>query len=271
MLKLEKIGKTRELNVLLRSRPTLLTVPFLLALSYAIGIHVAALLLFQISPFKIGYQTTLFLPVSVAIDLPVRSGVYAGPLDFEAELSIPSHLIAPQPELPGLPIALETGLLWNMEEIKPDSTSSRHAFLSIENSLIFNEGEELFKNAVGYTPLSIFVSGELAELSIPLKLNEEQLAAISSLHAWKTAKTDGAVSEIRTTYRFRFNVKVDQNKGEICWWEPLEVHENESKNLYDRALEILKSLRFVPEPELVVLSGEIEIVLSVACQEFCHD
>lgn len=237
MLKLEKISKTRDLNVLLRAKPTLLTARFLIALAYALFIHLTAFVLFKVAPLKIDFQFSLFPPVSVAVELPVHSGVYVALQDEEP---IPEYLIAPLSTLPKLPMALESPLVRNSEYIKLQSPLD-NAFLALEDNVELEAGIER------YPLLSIYLSGAIADLSLePVRLNENAFA-------------DASAAALNQPERYIFRVLADQNRGEIFWWELIES--DSSRARHAEALSILKSLQFVPEKEIGIVSGEIEIVI----------
>src|SRR5262245_51257714 len=129
MLKLERIAKTDEINVLIRSKPSLLNRPFLYALTYAILFHLSALLIFQIAPFKLGYQQSLFPPVRVASEVPSSIGIYATNAMQDDDM-IPSYLIAPLPPIPELPSFEDGPLVRNMEYIQQSNPLS-NPFLAL--------------------------------------------------------------------------------------------------------------------------------------------
>lgn len=68
MLKLEKASKNREIFIRLRSKKTFLDSTFQRALLIALGLHLFAALLFQISPFKLSNES-LLPPIVVEADL----------------------------------------------------------------------------------------------------------------------------------------------------------------------------------------------------------
>lgn len=242
MLKFEKISKTRELNVLLRAKPTLLTAPFLIALAYALFVHLAAFFLFKVAPQNINFQYTLFSPVNVAVELPVHSGVYVALQDEEP---VPEYLIAPSPKIPKLPIATGTPLVRNLEYIKLQSPLNNF-FLDFENSI------ELETKKESSAPLSVYLSGSIADMSLsPMKLNE-----VLNEIALPRGSMDVASKEPN---RYLFRVLADQSQGEIFWWELIES--DLSKTYYAEALDVLKNLQFTPAPDLGILSGEVEIVI----------
>lgn len=250
MLKLEKISKTHELNVLLRARPTVLTASFLIALGYAVFVHVIALFLFKVAPQNIGAQHTLFSPVSVAIELPVNSGVY---IALQDEEPVPDHLIAPEPKIPKFSAAEDISFANHAEYIRLQSPL-HHVFLDFENSI------ELETIKESHLPLSIHFSGNIAEMSL-LSVKENALSK-------ETKKSD--VSDFNKMHRGLFHVLVDQTRGEIFWWELIEsepaatAYRSETfSEVFSEVLSVLESLQFVPVDGLGILSGQVEIVVRI--------
>lgn len=252
MLKLEKIAKTRELNVLLRAKPTFFTSPFLFALSYAIFIHATAFFIFQIAPFKIGYQQALFPPTSVATEIPVHDGVYTTNTHFEEE-PIASYLIAPLPIVPKLPPAQTIPIVRNMEYIKQKSPLN-NPFLSLENLLVVDRETSVTANSSVYVPLTVQLSGSLAEM--PFEFGTLGNFEVIPERSYRT-------------YHFLYSVQLDQEKGEFFWWD-LKHGEKDTK-AENYALDILKGLQFSQNPHAGPVSGEINITLILACKEPCHD
>jgi hypothetical protein len=103
MLKLEKISRTRDINITVRAKKTRLNGTFFCALAMAMGLHGLGAAIFHISPFKIGYQESIYPPVTVAIDLGKEeiNGDILTHIDEENE--IPTHLILPTPLEPLIP------------------------------------------------------------------------------------------------------------------------------------------------------------------------
>lgn len=243
MLKLEKIAKTRELNVLLRTKPTVFSATFLYALGYALLIHFGALFIFKISPFKVNYQQSVFPPVRVATELPIQNGVYTTNLHSEEFDSIPSYLLAPLPIAPDFP---------EVSQILPtiEGESTNLIASSFENSLFLLD--ELFNDAVdeshsskmeseSFKPLTCHLSGSIAELPI----------FSNGLSAGLSHKGHGAIRAI-------IAVQVNQSDGQIFWWQIKEGLNQEQQNV---AIEVLKNLQFVPQTTPDIISGEIEIVI----------
>ncbi len=241
MLKLEKIAKTRELNILLRTRQTFLSVTFLCALGYALLIHFGALFIFKIAPFQVNYQQSLFPPVRVATELPIQRGVYSSNQHFEEQEPIPAYLVAPLPTGPTIPMARMIPVL-NKESITQKIAFNTPFFPQEEIS----EKEILASktNAKIYELIDFHISGALVELL--------ELSPLTNI-------SQEIKSDAKDTYRIYFKVQVDQTNGEIFWWEIKE--DPEDKKLQNYAIEALKSLKFAPQKAPDIVSGEIEIVM----------
>lgn len=240
MLKLEKIAKSRELSVLLRSKPTILTFPFLCALGYALLIHIAALFLFQISPFKVTYQQSLFAPVRVATEMPIHHGVLSTNLQFEEQEPIAEYLIAPLPLTPTLPKAYQMLAKINRAEMEQNNTFNAH--LPLEGFFFDNLETPLAMESQSYQVLAIYLSGPISEYSL------------------KNKDVETLDPQPQLTYRILFSVKVNQSNGEIFWWDLREAPD--SKQLQNEAINVLKSLQFAPQSTPDFLSGGIEIVMT---------
>jgi hypothetical protein len=257
MLKLERIAKTRELSILVRAKTTLFTKTFLFALAYAIFIHVLGLFIFQIAPFKINYQQSTFPPVSVATEIPIHQGVYTTNELLEKENPIAAYLLAPVPERPTLPIASQALPQRNMEYIK-QSSPLNNPFLALENQL---EPEHVGK--IKAPPVSVILSGAIAELEF--KLDEKNVKKAYE-NEDKMKLTGLSTSSI---FRFHFNVQVEQDHGQIFWWEMTKgeggnaVGGTGNTSMQEQAIKILMGLQFTPKPEQVILPGEVEIVFVV--------
>jgi hypothetical protein len=246
MLKLEKIGKARQLNVRLRSKQTLLTAPFLLALGYAIFAHLLAFLLFHIAPLKIGNYPTL-PPVRVEIYQPKASSAYAQALALDEAHGptlppeLQAQVAAALPPLP-LPFAMPPGAFF--DEMLASASARPHAFLSAESNFCA-------LNAADSLPIALHLSGAIAELNWHLDDQAERQEALLL-----------AASKLQTgTYRFGFAVKVDQRRGEICWWRPFDRYADISKQLYHQVIDLLKEIRFATSNAPFCLSGEIEVAI----------
>lgn len=238
MLKLEKADKSRELTVLLRAKQTFLTGRFLMALGYAVFVHVAAFFLFKVAPLKLSFQSTLFPPVNVAIDFPSRGGVYVNYRDEELVTDFP---IVPEEKFPMISDLIGTSLMTGIDAASLQMTD--YFFLDSENIEEFATKEEI--------PISqaIYISGALAEIP---------LIAANSEHETVSIPTEGKILKAES---YLFRVLLDQGKGEIFWWET--IGSDFFKIIPAEVLAKLESLRFVPDEKFGILSGEIEIVISL--------
>lgn len=232
MLKLERINKADELLVSIRKQPIFFNGLFLQALGYALLFHLLALILFQIAPFKVIYQESLLPPVTVLTEIP-KEMIYVDSL-YDGEGSVPPYLIAPkrnpQPEMNQNEKIVMVG------EPHFQKVDARRHFLALEHSY---ELDRLFDPIEVKEPelFSIHFSGAIAEL--PHDQNK-------------------IVPFPRSVQQIRLNVQVNVRSGEIFWWKILEGKSSPEQDLY--ISELMKELKFTPQSQFDILSGEIEIV-----------
>lgn len=236
MLKLEKISKTRELSVLLRAKPTLLTGSFRIALAYAVFVHLLAFLLFKIAPLSMKFQYTLFPPVNVAVDGLVSHGV---DVVLENEEPIPEYLLLPKQGIPELFVDM-TNFMRNHTEYIPWQSPLDDPFLAFQHQVEFPTEPE----ADAASSMSIHLTGGITELS---------LAKESDI------KRNALGLEGKQPHRYVFRVLVEQKQGEIFWWEFIDTES--SKTQLTEALNILDMLKFVPLSEPGILSGKVEVMV----------
>jgi hypothetical protein len=242
MLKLKKSAKSRELSIILRDKPSLLTKTFFFALGYALFIHFSAFFLFHISPFKIGYEESIFPPVIVATDFPFLGTFDNVSIHLADEEAIPSYIIAPEPSLPE-PFALI------------DHASSTQGgtlfdpFFSIEDNVGIQHSDTLFTSPTPKKAVAIALSGGLAErILLDQKNIDEDL---------KTIAADQQRSML--PQRFDFSVQLERSTGKIFWWEEIGIDHSSDRRLYLLAVELLKSLQFNVDPRDFVDLGDVEI------------
>jgi hypothetical protein len=245
MLKLEKVAKSRDFNVILRHKPSLLSYYFLLALSYALFCHLIALILFDVGAFKVSYNATILPPITVASD-KVFIGVTS---DWGSQKPLPSYLIPPSSPLPQLPvIAME---IPRPQEISKQDDSSENLFLALEDKIEVDPLTNLLSEKKGRRNFLIRCCGGLNESNIII--NEELIAkdipnflkANPSLHS-------------SDPYQFYFSVAIEEQSGQIFWWDCHQAS-TENKELRSLAIHVLKQLRFDQQSLHAVNSGNIEI------------
>lgn len=222
MLRLEKGSK--KLDITLRQRERIFTRPLLQALGIALGLHLAALILFPIALTRFSGSQQVHPPVSVAAILPSFSGVSTE----IAEEEIPSrYLSAPKSRMPPLPVA--SSLPLDMPELR----ASQDMPLDFLND--FLDHQPHFSE-----PLTVRISG-------PLALRQRVFTAPKPLN---------------TTHMGRvvFQVQLENRSGKIFWLERKEAHANEKVN--QLAEKLIQELLFEPNQEAFVTEGEVEIIFS---------
>lgn len=260
MLKLEKIAKTRDLNIILRDQPTFFSKTFLLALAYALLLHLAALLLFHIPSFVIPDANLISPPVYVMSELPDNLMIKDLSLSLSAP-EIPAYLIAPQPQMPALlPAAWQPAAI-NVSGMRQGAYEVHdNPYLAIENELLVPLSEELLAGPAAQSPLSIYVSGPLAASVWHSSISFE--AALHTLSKHPSLQNG-------TPYRFIYDVLVDRSKGTIFWWEV--HHADNNKILQELAVTILQQMEFEGDQTQFVASGRIEIVIAPDKSFFSKD
>lgn len=235
MFKLERVAKSDQLNVLIRPKSKILTRPFLFALTYAVFIHLLALLVFQITPLKIDYNLFILPQVKVATDISFLNGIYTAELSTEEE-NIPAYLIAPMLQSPSLPTLQNATLMKNMEYIKQSNPLS-NPFLALEQ--IYAQDINLDSPAKGKSPL--------IQLSGP----------ISNLHFVYNEPAVSHEAHQSATHHFLYSVQLDTKNGELFWWD-LKAGERDV-NAQKYAVHILKNLVFEPSDDIAPVFGEISL------------
>ncbi|MGZ3733263.1 MAG: hypothetical protein ACXU9U_05950, partial [Parachlamydiaceae bacterium] len=229
------------------AKTILFTKSFLFALTYALFIHLLGFLIFQIAPFKISYQQGIFSPASVLTEIPAHPGIYTSHEHLEQEDPIPHYLIAPMPVKPKLLTAKTCALIQNNLEVK-------------------NQLEKLigFRLLPPHSPtITFLLSGPIAETPFSFQKN-----AFSIL----------SMPDPSSTLKFHYFIEAEQQSGQIFWWELLKV-ENEKneklemlseseKDLEKDIQKIFQSLKFTLAPSQLVLSGQLEIMITL---EESHD
>lgn len=253
MLKLEKVAKTLELNVILRNKPALLTRTFLIALGYAVGCHCFALLLFHISPFKISYQASLIPPVYVASDFFPSDPLQHISVHFDEESYVPDFLIAPRTmpaTLPAMRHQAEPAAKIVLKPVK----AMEHSF-ALENQIDVQPLTNLFRQKKTQEPLSVVASGGLAERKLVVESAKTKAKDLIHQFALRYPSLTSA-----GPCKVVFSVMVEQDKGEIFWWEPR--NENLDSSIVWLAISLLQNLRFEKGVARSIESGDIEMTLA---------
>ncbi len=254
MLKLEKVAKTRELNAILREKPTLFSYSFMVALSYALFCHLVALCLFQISPFKISYEASILAPVQVASDFLFPDAMQQISLQYEDQDPIPDHLLAPMYIPEQLP-ALATISFEEKPKMLILPMTHDNPFLAMENEASIWQGFHFLPEDSKHEPLLVQTSGEIADMEVAVKTE-------TFVEILKQLSLKNPSLRRMEPYSFQFAVQIDQKRGEVFWWE--SQHDEVHAELNRLAIQILESLSFKMESSRFLDRGFIEITITLS-------
>lgn len=235
MLKLEKFSPN-EIHIRIRDKDQIFNPPLLKALGLAIGIHLLALLLFHVSPFKIGFFENVYPPAQVEVDLThdLPSPDHAVLADPENEGRLARAIFERRELIPSLP-SLEIPRLGKIE-FGSEKAGSSNPFYQIEKA--FFQPESGPRGLPGFGPtVAVFPSKNLILEEMPLIVSPEI----------------GVSLEERVIYR----VQVNSQTGKVFWFEILEKTSRPELNLY--AQKLLMDLHFHAEPQSFITSGEVEV------------
>jgi hypothetical protein len=250
MLKLEKAAKTRELNVILRDKPALMSRTFLVALSYALFCHLGAVLLFQVSPFKISYEASVISPVMVASDF--FSDHQQVTVHYDEHGQVPDYLLAPRAKPSQLPAFDQKTDPIAMDIVKPLSLS-KSEFRTLEDRIEVQPMINIFPAATKKSPFAVHASGVIADKEIVIN-NQLSLEKIEKFAAMNPSM------KLNSPYYLSFSVMVEQNKGEIIWWEA--HNENIDPKVYWLMISLLEDLRFEKDSQKIIENGTIELTIN---------
>lgn len=243
MLKLEKASRDGQISIIIRDKERFFSRPIAVAFALAILYHLLFLIIFQVAPFKLRLNQTIFPPVLVEADSIKETAIE---VNVDRPKTIYSGLPprpSSQPSLPDYPYFTAER---PVEYIKENS-SQINSFLRIEKEVY----EPLFfpieKSPL--PPIHIVISGFLADK----KLLSEGLKG-KKLPAVKSTITQ---TELRNTYA----VLVEGRTGRIFWYEPKQQTSITAIDSF--AESILHDVQFTPSDEAFVTAGEIELHFNV--------
>lgn len=235
MLKLEKFSPN-EIHIRIRDKDQIFNPPLLKALGLALGIHLLALLLFHVSPFKIGFFENARPPAQVEADLThdLQNLDHAILADPENEGRLARAIFERQELIPGLP-ALEIPRLGKVE-FGSEKVGSGNPFYQIEKTVFQPELGPRWVSGLA-PPVAVFLSKNLILEEMPEILRPEI----------------GGPLEERVIYQ----VQVNSQTGKVFWFEIVEKTTRPELNLY--AQKLLLDLHFHAEPQTFITSGEVEV------------
>lgn len=226
MLKLQKKGK-QEIQVFLRKRESLWSRSFICALSIALGLHIFAILIFQIHAY-FNPNDSILPPIIVQADIGnfLTEEIIASLEEQEIQYSF---LIPAEASLPQFP-SLSTSQSESPLEYLKEESLLHNSFTSIEE-----DWQYLFDSPNQRTPhIKINISGDLAETT----LIEDGI---------KNIKWNGK------SQRVVYAVQVEGKTGRIFW-------QMEKEGTHNLAEQILSEIRFSQNNDSFVQTGQIEIL-----------
>lgn len=252
MLKLERVSHDNQISVGLRDKKQLFTRSLVTALSIAVGLHLLLLVLFNVSPIKIRWGNSSFLPVMVEADVssPNDSLVLAS---INHNLQPRTNLLEPKPSLPAFP-ASPTFLPSRQMEFISEKVHTANPFSQIEKAIYQPTFPPSRQQSVS-KPIQLVISGPLATKTI-LKNPVDQVVLPALTSSVKQNARD-KMDHLRVIY----SVQVDEQTGRIFWTEQKQKTDIPQLDLL--AESILKNLQFVSTPASVATSGEIELHFNV--------
>lgn len=183
MLKLEKILRTREVNIIVKDPERRLTGPLMKAFAIALTLHLILASLFQITTLSFRGSTTVLTPTLVIAESPVRDGATLAVMDSN------------QPLDKRIPIRMAS---------EPQLLSKLHI---MDESLLFPPSLSMRKGVVA--PIRLFVSGDIHNMLINKDLKQS------------LPKLPPKANEVESA-RSVFSVAVNPIDGRIFWYETLE-------------------------------------------------
>lgn len=255
MLKLEKNSRNHDVSVSFRSRDSRFNRTFLTAFGIALALHVIAGTLFQIRPFLLGSSEVILPPVAASADLtdPAEENENIAIASVDKNDHLPRLITEPRYSKPAAPDIAAASINRHMEYVmKKETSANANPFAAIEQDL-HSPDLDYIEGILQFTPVTVRVSGQLADKSIEGKSIDDELVDMTKpvpCHAT-------SVNHVSTLY----DVRVEDRTGRIFWFEPKQPVEDPAHK--QAAENILQRLRFQTDNRTFVTSGEIEIVFTI--------
>lgn len=229
LLKLKK-SKNNEINVILKGKTRFINRTFLIAFSVAFGLHLLAVILFNISPFFHGPEK-IFSPIEVQTDLGFKE---VGSVAI-AKNEEKNHKHSFKPPVSTLEMPSFSSFNKEMEmKLLRNNEFPANAFLNVEEEWDFL----LPHKAMSIPPIAIHVSGNLSQCT----LIEKSISNVKNLE----------------DFRIVYDVQVELKSGRV-FWHQIKLFDG-SEEMRKIADEMLKALAFEACLKGFVETGEIEFV-----------
>lgn len=231
-----KIERHREISLHLFPSEKLLTRTFWIALGIAIGFHLLFFLCFKVKTLVFPDQGHALSPAQVQIEAPklTESSKQTVAL-IEQEKSPWRGIPEPKSSIPSFP---STQSVSSPVSLELANASPLHPFSQIETKT-----PDLISSHQIHTSPQLYLSGELS-------LDDLIDTGLKSLPS---------EPQRQETYVLRYSIKVDQQRGQIFWFEPL--HNPYNPSIEKQAEKVLTQIKFKRKNTGFISSGEIEMVL----------
>lgn len=239
MLRIERNARSKEIILSMRKRAApWLSRPLWIALAIALGIHLAAILLFRFPTLKVSNKPSLN---SAIVELELTSNLLTTEADW-----LPSR---PPPLLPA-DLLLTTREYPSPPKGMPDTLTSRSAYSAIHESLpVFRQAERLDLLLKTPPPAETFTAAP--QISVRVAGLLAQYPLLTSLPVDPNLPSD------LHSCCLRYCVNVDAKTGAVCWL--MLQNSAPSAQIQSFAESIVKSMQFALPPQALLPSGEIEI------------
>ncbi len=234
MLKAQRHPRSQEVTLTMsRTRSSLQSRTLWLALAIALALHLAALVLFRLPILKI-YSLPPTSTAWVEFDPSGTSSAEATWLPHASPLLLPSHLLIDRETLPTAHLPL----------------SHQQALANAHQRLLLPS----FQQAEGLENMALFIPSPLPQGT----RTWVQVHVSGPLAEWPLVD-DGNDTSIPTPISdccLRYSVKVDVQRGEVCWYTLLTPAQIDTQRLADT---IVQNMRFAKDDVPSLLTGEVEI------------
>lgn len=243
MLKLEKSSQLQGVTVRLREREHFFEPRLLKALALALFLHLGGLLLIHVTPFSFT-SSFVFPPVKVNSERSVRgiSAIATSHSDLlEEDLPPPAISLIPPLEIAYKP--QESSLPPSLAPLDPLS------FHSLEERLW----------PTWESPLTLPLEEPRIRMKISGDLADHRLLAADPL-----LKEMQPISKKSNPAYVSYNVQIDEVTGEPFWVERIEA--SGIKSVDQLTEKMLFNLRFVPDPSLLTVTGNVHFVILIPAE-----
>jgi hypothetical protein len=241
MLKLKRDERDRHIQVLIRDQGNFLTRSFVVAFSLALGIHLLAVTLFHIAPFKLRFEETL-PPIQVESVLTIAQDERMVVATLDRDLVPLGFYLEPGQSIPALPKPPPSSSFPHLDYMREDSIQS-NPFAGLENDLLLSSFFTIERSPSPHVPIELSMNGALAEKELVDNGMSEQILE--------------SVKSIEGQFRSIFSVQVKDDIGRIFWIEPKQLA---GLDVLDKLAEqILLEMKFRPTAETFVTAGEVEV------------